>query len=354
MHFLLIYPLNTAPSQRFRFEQYFYLFEGCKLNYTTDSFYDDVTFALLYGKGKKIQLGLRLLLCYLRRLVHLFSLGQYDCILIQRGAAPIGPPIFEWFIKAILRKPIIYDFDDAIWLAPSQKGSFFKSLIKSNNKVGKICSWAHTVVVGNQYLAAYAKKHSDNVVLIPTVVDTENKFFPQLYVKAQIPVIGWTGSHTTLPYLEALERALLTLKANYDFTLMVMANKEPNFSTLPYIFIKWSEEVEVSELNKIDIGIMPLPDDEWTKGKCGFKAIQYMALGKPAVASAVGVNTEIIDHGVNGYLCSTTEDWIKYLGLLLSDKDQIAQFGVEARKKAHAHFSIKKAAVAWSKVLQNA
>ena len=354
-HFLLLYPLNTAPSQRFRFEQFFPFLEAKGISYTTNSFYDKQTFKSLYRKGGKVKLVLRMLRCYIARFAHIIALSKYDAILIQRGAAPFGPPIFEWVIHFILRKPIIYDFDDAIWRDPilNDKVPFYKKWAKSHGKVGKICKWANKVIVGNNYLASYAMQFTNSVEVIPTVVDTEHKFIPDENRANKRITIGWTGSHTTLFYLESLEPVLLQLKEKFDFNLKVIADKEPSFSALDYDFVRWTEEAELKELQKIDIGIMPLPDDEWTKGKCGFKAIQYMAVGKPAVVSAVGVNSEIVEHGISGFVCATTEDWIRYLALLLNNTELIKQQGMAARQKIEAQYSLKMAAAAWYKVLQS-
>ena len=205
LHFLLLYPLGKAPSQRFRFEQFipFFVKEGYEC--TENIFYDNRTYSLLYKKGRRIILGLRIAQCFFRRCRHLFFIGKYDVIFIQRGAAPVGPPIFEWIIRYVYRKSIIYDFDDAIWINPLEQRSKWKRWLKGNAKVRHICKWSHTVVVGNGFLEMYAKKFSKNVYKIPTVVDTENKFSPAESPENKIPIIGWTGSHTTLPYLEAME-----------------------------------------------------------------------------------------------------------------------------------------------------
>ncbi|MGN6400929.1 MAG: hypothetical protein ACTHMD_10775, partial [Flavisolibacter sp.] len=216
LHFLLIYPLYKAPSQRFRFEQYFPYLNQAGFDCSTNCFYDEKTFSLLYAPKNKISLAIRMLFCYLRRWVHMFRLGGYDYILIQRGAAPFGPPVFEWVIRYLYRKPIIYDFDDAIWLQPEKKPSRIRQWIKSYAKVGKICSWAQVVVTGNQYLAAYAVKFANNVKVIPTVVDTEKRFTPVNLPPNKKTIIGWTGSHTTLPYLQHLEPVLAGLQKKYD------------------------------------------------------------------------------------------------------------------------------------------
>lgn len=350
-HFLLIYPLQTAPSQRFRFEQFFSLLNQHGIKFTTSSFYDEKTFSILYKNSNRLLLGLRLIGCFLRRCLHMFFLHRYQYIFIQRGASPFGPPVFEWIIRFIYRKPIIYDFDDAIWMSPQNKESPLSKWIKAYYKVKKICSWSQNVITGNQYLCNYAKQFSKSVYIIPTVVDTE-RFIPSVNNTKNPLSIGWTGSHTTLPYLESLEPVLLRLQKKYNISIVVIANKPPSFKALNFQFVPWSEENEVNDLRKIDIGIMPLPLDEWTKGKCGFKAIQYMALEKPAVASAVGVNNEIIDHGQNGFLCSNNEDWEKNLSYLIENYEKISEFGTQARNKVVKNFSLKKAGALWCEVLQ--
>lgn len=352
LHFLLVYPLNTAPSQRFRFEQFFPSLKDLGYSCSVNCFYDKKTFSRLYAEGGKLQLTFRMLLCFLRRCGHLFTLSKYDCILIQRGAAPFGPPIFEWVIRFLYRKPIVYDFDDAIWLQPEEKTSTFSRWVKAYYKVKKICSWSNTVVTGNQYLATYARRFSDRVVVIPTVVDTDNHFVPAPYTPSSKITIGWTGSHTTLPYLEALGPVLRKLQKKFDFELVVIANKPPEFQHLAFRFVPWSEETEVVALNKIDIGIMPLPDDEWTKGKCGFKAIQYMALAKPVVVSSVGVNNQIVEHGVNGFLSTTEEEWENHLSFLLQNPDKGKEMGRAARFKIDQNYSLKKAVAEWDAVLR--
>jgi glycosyltransferase involved in cell wall biosynthesis len=352
IHFLLIYPLHTAPSQRFRFEQFFPILDEAGYQRSVNCFYDSKTFSLLYRKSGRLQLAFRMLLCLLRRLGHILTIGRYDCVLIQRGAAPFGPPVLEWVIKFVFRKPIIYDFDDAIWMQPERKISAMQRMIKSYSKVGKICRWSHTTVVGNEYLADFARRYAGHVVVIPTVVDTGHRFVPAVTteIKSQ-PVIGWTGSHTTLAYLESLEPVLKALQDKFDFELLVMANKPPQLPTMKFNYVPWSEESEVEALQKIDIGIMPLPDDEWTKGKCGFKAIQYMALAKPAVASAVGVNKDIITDGVNGFLAETPEEWEEKLTWLLEHPEETKSMGIAARIRIDERYSLRKAGAAWLDVL---
>jgi glycosyltransferase involved in cell wall biosynthesis len=173
-------------------------------------------------------------------------------------------------------------------------------------------------------LAAFAGKFNSNVVVNPTTVDTVNWHNPDLHhsstEKIESLVIGWTGSHSTIKYLNEISPVLQRLEETFPYIqIMIIADQLPDLNLTSMVFVPWKKVSEVEDLMKIDIGIMPLPDNEWTKGKCGFKALQYMALGKPVVASDVGVNMQIIDNGVNGFLCSSKETWADTLTRLIND-----------------------------------
>ena len=144
-----------------------------------------------------------------------------------------------------------------------------------------------------------------------------------------------------LKYLNELQPVLQQLEQKYpQIKILVIADQPPRLSLTTVCFIRWSPETEVKDLSKIDIGIMPLPDDEWSKGKCGFKALQYMSLGKPALVSPVGVNTKIVDHGINGYHCSTADEWLNRIEYLLKRKDVCADMGKRGREKVINHYSV--------------
>lgn len=275
-----------------------------------------------------------------RRTADLFTLSRYDYIYIHRWATTVGPPVFEWVIAKVLRKKIIYDFDDAIWVKESAYNKQFLA-VKFLGKVAKICKWAHTVTVGNAYLKEFANKYSKNVIILPTVVNTETVHGKVQQQDCPNPAIGWTGSFSTLPYLDMVLPVLRRLQENIDFTFYVIADKDPKLPLKKYQFINWNIETETADLLRFHIGLMPLSDDAITKGKCGFKAIQYMALGMPAVVSPVGVNTEIVDDSKNGFICRSEEEWGRKITSLLSDSRLRASLGRAARKKIEDSYSVK-------------
>ncbi len=340
--FICPYPFDRAPSQRFRYEQYLpYLLEK-GWAYRIAPFIDEPTWNILYKPGHTAAKVLGILKGFFKRFFQLFTLHQYSFVFIHREAAPVGPPVFEWLIAKVWRKKIIYDFDDAIWLPNTSENNKIAASIKWHHKVASICKWSYKVSCGNAYLQEYASRFNAKAFYNPTTIDTENLHNPALYPKPikTFPVIGWTGTHSTLVYLEPVIEVLKKLETKYEFEFCVIANKDPMLPLQSYRFVQWTKETEIQDLLRFDIGLMPLGDDMWAKGKCGFKALQYMALGIPAVASPVGVNTAIIKSGVNGCLCRDRNEWFFALESLLINNSERIRMGSNARYKIEIAYSV--------------
>jgi glycosyltransferase involved in cell wall biosynthesis len=311
-------------------------------------FYQKKDWKVLYSQGRVIQKGLILLIGFIKRIRALFNLGKFDFIFIHREVTPVGPPVFEWIISKVFKKKIIYDFDDAIWLTDRTEESWLLRTIRWRRKVQTICTWSYKVSCGNEFLCSFARQFNNHVVYNPTTIDTEKLHNPSLYQKRienlqdyEKIVIGWTGSHTTLKYLQSLESVLQRVENQFpQIEVWVIADQPPALKLKSLRFKPWSIETEISDLSRVDIGIMPLPDDEWAKGKCGFKALQYMALGIPTIASSVGVNTTIILHGADGFLASKDEDWENFFIRLIENKMIRGQIGLHARKKILNSYSV--------------
>ncbi|MBS1576950.1 MAG: glycosyltransferase [Bacteroidetes bacterium] len=332
-------PLGISPGQRFRFEQYLPEFEERGMRYCVRPFLSLRGRKCLYSEGNIFGKVSAILGGYWRRVKDMFIIHRYEYVYIHRWATTAGPPVFEWIIAKIFRKKIIYDFDDAIWLNESRYNKKFLSF-KFLSKVGKICKWAHTVTVGNTYLHDFALKYNKNVIIIPTVVNTQTVHAESQDHDVIYPNVGWTGSFSTLQYLDIILPALQALQERIDFTFYVIADQDPRLALKKYVFIKWDSESEAKDLLKFHIGLMPLTDNEYSKGKCGFKAIQYMAMGMPAVVSPVGVNATIVEHGQNGFLCSSQQEWENYIELLLKDPSLRKKLGNAARKKIERNYSV--------------
>ena len=342
--FIIPYPLQESPSQRFRFEQYFEVLKNRGHQLRVHSFLSSDDWLLFYSAGHSAQKSWALIKGFLKRGLSLITAYSNDLIFIHREAAPMGPPIFEWIIARLLRKKIIYDFDDAIWLTDRVNESGILKILKWRNKVQSICRWSYKVSCGNQYLTRYALQFNGRVVTNPTTIDCTNQHNPALFEPRRITdqiVIGWTGSHSTLKYLQLIEPVLQKLENQFtQVSFLVIADQAPSLNLNRLSFIKWNPETEIQDLLKMDIGIMPLPDDEWAKGKCGFKALQYMSLEIPVVMSPVGVNSTLIRHGVEGFLCQSDDEWLFALGKLITDKNLRREQGKQGRKKVIEDYSV--------------
>lgn len=342
--FLYPYPHGESPSQRFRFEQYYNILRQNGYRIKGQSFWGRKTWHILYKKGHTARKAMALLIGFLKRLTILPAASKASFVFIHRECTPVGPPVFEWIIAKILRKKIIYDFDDAIWLPNTSSENKLVAIIKWHSKFNSICRWCYLISCGNDWLASIARAFNSNVVVNPTTIDTEHHHNPALYhVKKDenIITIGWTGTHSTLKYLDAILPLIRKLEERHNnLRFLVISNKKPWFQLRSLVFMPWSKETEIQDLLTIDIGLMPLVNDTWALGKCGFKALQYMALNIPAVASPAGVNKRIIDHGVNGFLCDSEEDWFSCLDKLVQEPDLRKQIGGEGRKKVISDYSI--------------
>lgn len=337
------YPTGAAPSQRFRFEQYLAYLKEEGAIIKEAPFLNHYFWNVLYINGNILKKIVGMTIGLLKRVAILLQIKKYDFIFIHRELAPFGPPIFEWVIAKVLQKRIIYDFDDAIWLEdPHEKGSLLGK-VKWKSKVASICKWSFKISVGNDYLASFALQFNDSVVINPTTIDTVGLHNPLLCKKHGQGklTIGWTGTHSTLPYLREIVPVLQKLENQFDITFLVIANREPDFELKSMVYKKWAKETEIQDLMGIDIGIMPLTDDDWSKGKCGFKALQYMALNISTCASPVGVNLKIIQDGENGYLCETAIDWLEKLSILLSDAECRKRLGEVGAKTVQNSYSVQ-------------
>lgn len=340
--FLFPYPSHTAASQRFRFEQYLDVLAQNNYSVVLKPFLDEKTWKILYKRGFFWQKIVGILRGFARRFILLFSIYKYDFVFVHREASPIGLPFVEWFVCKIFRKKMIFDFDDAIWLPNTSEQNKIIAKLKFHQKTKYLCQWAYKVSAGNSYLASYAKQYNANVVINPTTIDTQHWHNPSLVQKKSNPkpVVGWTGTHSTIAYLVALLPVLQKVAEHQEFIFLVISDKKPDWQLKNMQFVAWNKETEIQDLAQMDIGLMPLTNDPWAKGKCGFKALQYMAMAIVPLVSPVGVNTEIIQDGFNGFLCDSLQDWENTLLQLLQDEQKRKNIGENARKSVITRYSI--------------
>ena len=331
---------RMGASSRLRLMQYFPDIQKNGLKIELFPFFDDKHLNSQYGIGKTTLLDI--IKYYFQRLKHLQKRPTPDLIWLEYEFLPWTP----WFIEKLFLPrgvPIISDYDDAIFHRyDSHKYKWVRVLLGS--KISKIMNKSNLVIAGNTYLSDYAINNgSKNTKIVPTVVDLDN-YKVASYNKNNDKVrIGWIGTPTTFDlYLKEHLPMLESLVATDKCQIMIMgANKNFSKSDSVIDFIEWSEKTEISFIQSLDIGIMPLNDSPWSRGKCGYKLIQYMACGIPVVASSIGVNSFIVNNNVNGYLVNKKEEWIKVLKILVKDSALRRQMGDEGRKIVELRFSLQ-------------
>ncbi len=343
---LRLLALTPVPREgagcRFRIMQYVPALERAGFTVTVEPFFDSSFFKFVYQPGRYVEKSIAFVRQTLARVKLLLARNRYDAIFIYREAYPIGPPLFETLLTFGGRRPLVYDFDDAIYLNNTSEANRFASGLKYPQKVPRIIRRSTHVLAGNEYLAQYARAHNPAVTVLPTCVDT-TVFVPRTAPRRpEDPlVIGWIGTPTTAMYLKALAPSLTRLAAFHDFVLRVSGSGAPfAIEGVRTINETWSLEREIDLFNTCDIGVYPLTDDEWARGKCGFKAIQFMACSVPVVAAAVGVNREIIQDGVNGFLASTEQEWNDKIARLLGDADLRRRIGDAGRRTIEERYSL--------------
>jgi len=294
---------------------------------------------IFYSKGNyfgKIRIAIRSLF---KRIKDLMRASNYDVIFIFREAIFLGTPFFE---KRLAKKSkVIFDFDDSIWIPNVSAANKMFSILKNPAKTSSIIKVSDLVFAGNEYLAGYARNFNKNVVIIPTTIDTD-EYKPMEKRMNDRVCIGWSGSITTIEHFETGLDAYTEIKKKYGDKIYFKVIGDGRYinSDLGIKGLPWKKEDELKELREIDIGIMPLPDSEWAKGKCGLKGLQYMALGIPTIMSPVGVNSEIIKDGENGFLAGSNEEWVQKLSLLIDSFELRKKIGAAGYKTVEDRYSV--------------
>jgi glycosyltransferase involved in cell wall biosynthesis len=344
---------RRSPSQRFRFEQYLLFLKSKGFTYDYSYLISEEDDRMFYQPGnlrRKIYFFLKSVYV---RLQDIRRMNEYDIIFVQREAFMTGSTFFERrFSKS--RASLVFDFDDAIWKLDVSEGNRKFGWLKKPGKTASLIALADLVIAGNKYLENYALKYNTSVILLPTTIDTD-LFHPRTKPIAEDRIcVGWSGSHTTIKHFQSALPYLKRLHAKYGNRICFKVIGDPDYSLteLGIVGVAWTEATEVNELLAFDIGIMPLPDDEWSKGKCGLKGLSYMSLEIPTVMSPVGVNTEIIRDGLNGYLASDEEEWVEKISRLIDNPELRRKIGIEGRKTVLERYSVISQRDAYLKALQ--
>ena len=343
--FFVAHPIHDA-SCRYRIHQYLPYLEQSGFECTVSPFSTDALFQMLNGRGRLFSKVAHTAFCSVRRIGQIIASGAYDLVVIHREVFPFLRPVSE---NCVLRRNprVIFSFDDAVYASHADVANMphpWLYRIKYRGGIEHVLGRAIHVIAGNKILAGYASRFNQHVSVYPTVVDcSKYQFRLPGPVHTRPLTIGWMGSRSTAPYLTEIVPALRRLaevnRGSVRFRIFGCPQYTldlPDCESLPFRLA-----TEMQDLAGIDIGIMPMPDTEWTRGKCAFKAIQYMALGTPVVASPVGITPEVVENNRTGLIAKDCDEWFHALNRLVNDLKLRQELAMNARKTIDTHYSIQ-------------
>lgn len=335
---LCLVPYPTAgASNRLRVEQYGDRLHAAGIELVISPFFDDATYRVLYLPGHTVAKIMGVLRGTARRIRDVVRARRFSLILIHRESAPFGPPLVERALS-LLGVRYIFDFDDAVFLPAIHPSNRRWARLRRVN-VDETTRRAAAVIAGNEYLADWARPLNPRLTIIPTPVDTDRHVPALIQSRAGPVVLGWIGSSSTAPYLHLLDRVLADLASRHHFILRVIGGGYVN----PAIHVDlrtFDLEREPADVAAFDIGLLPEPDDAWTRGKGAFKGLLYMAAGVPVVASKVGVNPEVVTDAETGYCAADEGEWITALERLVSDPGLRSRLGEAGRRRVVERYSL--------------
>lgn len=334
------YPPDRAPSQRLKFEQYYADWRAHGWAVDVRPFWDEAAWSILYRPGRRVAKARALARGLARRRRDLDDALRAELVYVHLEAAPVGPP---WIERRIARAgvPMVLDIDDLVHLPHGSRANPFMRWLRGGSKVPELLRLSRHAIVCTPYLETFARGFLDGVTNISSTIDTDAYVPRGASAATDGVVLGWSGSHSTSPYLHLLDDVLRRLQRELGTRVLVIG--DAGFATpgLSLDARPWRLQSEVADLREIDIGLYPLPHEEWVLGKSGLKALQYMALGIPPVVERVGVNVEIVREGENGLLADGPDEWAEKIARLVRDPALRERLGREARRTVEERYSVR-------------
>jgi glycosyltransferase involved in cell wall biosynthesis len=305
---------------------------------TLSPFLDEAGLDVAFRRGHVLGKALAVARGFAHRVRDVARVPRYDALIVYRESTPFGPSFVEAF-AARCGVPVILDFDEALFVPNIHPVNRAWAWLRDPRRLSVACRAAAAVTAQNEYLASFARQWNRHVTVVPTPVDTEARRPRQIRAAGPI-VVGWIGSETTAPYLRLIDDALAQVSSESDVIVRVVGGAYSN-ARVPRLEVHdFSLERERSELEGFDIGLLPEPDDAWTRGKGGYKALLYMAAGIPVIASRVGVNPDIVADGETGFCVITIEEWVTALRRLIDDAALRDRLGAAGRARVVEGYSI--------------
>jgi glycosyltransferase involved in cell wall biosynthesis len=356
---LASYPIQAAAT-RYRLSQFVAPLQERGIEMSVHPFLDTQTFQALYRRQSLPRTVAGLVKSTFMRSLDLVQAHKAEVILVQREAMIFGPPAFEWFTTRVGKRPMVLDLDDATYVSytsPTYGG--LGRMLKWFSKTDDLIRWARIVVCGNNSIAEYAAGKGAQTRIIPTVVDTEVfRPLPRPGDDAG-PVLGWIGTHSTFPYLQTIFPVLSKLAQRHRIRLKIVGAGQDQID-VPGVEVEnlpWDLAREVADFQSLDIGVYPIEENlhrGWASGKSGFKAIQYLAVGVPYVATPVGGSSEIGEPGLTHLFALTAPEWESALEELIMNSERRRAMGAAGRAHAVKHFALNDQADKLAEVLREA
>ena len=350
------YPKGIAAGQRFKYEQYFNSWEEQDFKIEVSPFFDMKTWDILYTESNYFLKIFGTLKGYLRRLRDIFVIRNFEIVYIFMWVTPLGSTLFERLVRRLSRS-LVYDFDDAVFL-DSDKPKSINLSISGSSKTTKsrfLISSSDHVILSSPFHLSYCKDLNIKrmATYIPCSLDTDRLTRKKNVHDSNKLVLGWTGTFSSIPYLDLLRDVLMELNKTEQFKVLLITNFDYNLPDIDLDVIRWEKESEVEDLHKIDIGLYPISRDKWSLGKGGLKVLQYMSIGIPSVATNYGTAIDIIKNGETGFLVDGKEEWISVLKKLIKDKELRLRVGKNARDHVVKNYSVKEIQSKYLEVLES-
>jgi len=336
------HPENTVPGQRLKYEQYFEHFRQNNIEVQVRPFISPRFQQMVYQKGRFLEKSFWTLWGYWKRFFLFFSLRRYDAVYVFLWVTPFGFTFFEW-LYSVFSKKMIYDIDDLVYLADAKSNvNRIIASLKGRKKPIYLMKHADHVITCTPYLDQFVRQYNQHTTDISSTINTD-RYRPRTSyaIGNRKIVLGWSGSHSTSKYLRLLEPVFLKLKQKgLSFRVIVMGDENFSMEGIDMEALPWKDTYEVEVIERFDIGLYPLPDEPWVYGKSGLKALQYMAIGIPTVAAAIGTNFRIIKNEETGFLVKDENEWVDRILQLASSEELRRRIGIAAAKEVEDHYSI--------------
>ncbi len=342
---LASYPVEAAAT-RYRLQQYVEPLAARGVTLEIHPFLNSHQFKILYQRKALPATALGLIKSAVMRVSDLVIARKADVVLIQRESMLFGPPIIERLIARGLKRPMVLDLDDATYVAYDSPTYGALGKLKWFSKTDDLIRWASLVTCGNRSIAEYATSKGTKARIVPTVVDTEIFRPMERDGDREVPVLGWIGTHSTFPYLESSFTVLSRIAQEHRFSLKIVGAGRKDIA-IPKVVVEtlaWDLDREVRDFQSIDIGLYPIDTKlygNWAQGKSGFKAVQYMAVGVPYVATPIGGSAEIGVADKTHLFASTHDEWYRNLKLLIADERLRKEMGAAGRQHAIEHYALE-------------